>query len=110
MEEARRLVISDLISRGKTPSEIAKTIGCSRTTVYSVRNMIMERGTVKKNVRLRPRSVRTPEMLDSGRGLIQEEPRISPILKHLPRHFGQRSIPMGQENVWKSLEFGAGWC
>lgn len=58
-EEEQRKTISLLLSRRQTPTEISTTLGCSRSTVYRVK----QRGAFKKDAGDRPRPQRRPEVV-----------------------------------------------
>jgi len=66
--EDQRKMISVLLSRGKTPTDISRLLKCSRSTVYRVKR----RGAFKKEPGVRPRPTRTVQLINNVRETIQE--------------------------------------
>uniref|UniRef100_A0A0K2TSZ7 Resolvase HTH domain-containing protein n=1 Tax=Lepeophtheirus salmonis TaxID=72036 RepID=A0A0K2TSZ7_LEPSM len=67
--ERRRVSILELSGRGKTPTEIAKVLNCSRTPIYSV----VAKGTSEAITRSKSRSRRSDEMVAAVKKSVEDK-------------------------------------
>jgi len=80
--EQRRAAILELSAHGKTPTEIARDLGCDRSTVYRV----VARGTSKASHRSREKPERLEDKVEAVRKAVEEK-RGKVTIRGLAREF-----------------------
>lgn len=87
--KAKRTTILVLYAQGKTPTEIAKDVGCSRGTVYNT----VARGTPEAPKKSMPKRVRTDDLVEAVSEAIKDA-KGKKTVKGLSREFNVKRTTM----------------
>lgn len=99
MEEAQRRMIVRALARGEAPTKIAASLRVGKSTVYRIRDKMKDlsvedddEGIIQRKVHERNRSLRTPELIESVRQTVADDPSSSISSLARDSHVSRRTM------------------